>query len=219
MSDDKPATPDTAAPSPADQSDAGTPEAGTPEAGTPEAGTPEAGKPPPLTVGAQYVKDLSFENPRAPASLIQVNQEKLNIGVAVNVVVQNLKDNVHEVVLALRGEAKQGEEALFLAEVHYAGLFTVGDVPKEYVAPLLYIEAPRMLFPFARAIIADNVRDGGFPPLMMQPIDFVALYQQRVAQQQSQADKPAEQAAAAGNGPKSGDGAADGGSAAFKFEL
>ena len=204
MSDDTPATPGTGAPSPA---------------GQPDAAAPQAGKPPPLTVGAQYVKDLSFENPRAPSSLVQLNQEKLNIGIAVNVAVQNLKDNVHEVVLALRGEAKQGEEALFLAEVHYAGLFTVGDVPQEYVAPLLYIEAPRMLFPFARAIIADSVRDGGFPPLMMQPIDFVALYQQRVAQQQQQADKPAEQAAAGGNGPKSGDGAADGGSAAFKFEL
>lgn len=185
----------------------------------PDATTPEAGKAPPLTVGGQYVKDLSFENPRAPASLVQVNQDQLNVGIAVNVAVQNLKDNAHEVVLALRGEAKQGEESLFLAEVHYAGIFTIGDVPKEYVPPLLYIEAPRLLFPFARAIIADCVRDGGFPPLLVQPIDFVALYQQRVAQQEGKdgaatpaAVTPAATAATAGD-------TAEGKSAPFKFEL
>ncbi len=176
------------------------PKADTPTApppGTGSATQPGANKQPPLSIGGQYVKDLSFENPRAPASLIQSGQDQPNVAIAVNVAVQNVKDKLSEVVLALRGEAKRGDETLFLAEVHYAGLFTIGEVPKEYVAPLLYIEAPRLLFPYARAIISDCVRDGGFPPLMVQPIDFVALYQQRVAQQQGKEQASAGSAAGA----------------------
>jgi preprotein translocase subunit SecB len=107
---------------------------------------------------------------------------------------------------------------LFVVEIVYAGIFSIGEVPEEYMAPLVYIEAPRQLFPFARAIIADAVRDGGFPPLLIQPIDFVALFQQRAAAAEAEgADGAAPAAApAAGNGA-AGDAKDDG--QKFEFEL
>ena len=95
-----------------------------------------------------------------------------------------------------RAEGTAGDTNLFLVEAAYAGIFTLGEVPEEYIAPLLYVEAPRQLFPFARAVVAECVRDGGFPPLLIHPVDFMALFQQRAAQQaQGQTDEAAAESA------------------------
>jgi len=177
---------------------------------------PQAQGQPTMVVNAQYLKDLSFENPNAPQSLMQQTQGGPDVQVGVDTTVNKLEGSSYEVTLTVRAEGTANKANLFLVEVAYAGIFTLGEVPEEYIAPLLYVEAPRQLFPFARAILAENVRDGGFPPLLIHPIDFMALFQQRAAQQaQATADKgSADQAAAApGATPKT-----DGGQK-FEFEL
>lgn len=130
---------------------------------------------PSLVVNAQFIKDLSFENPRAPASLM-ARQESPKIDVNVNVSARNLSEQTYEVTLTIRADAKSGEEPAFVTELVYGGVFTLTNVPEEALRPTLLIECPRLLFPFARRIIADATRDGGFPPLYINPIDFVALY-------------------------------------------
>lgn len=174
---------------------------------------------PMMLVNAQYVKDLSFENPNAPQSLSQ--QGEPNVQIAIDVNANQVAEKAFEVTLTLRAEGTAGETALFIVEIVYAGIFSIGDVPEEYLAPLVYIEAPRQLFPFARAIIADAVRDGGFPPLLVQPIDFVQLYQQRAAQAQAEqqaAEGGAPAAAPAGNNGNGKDKGKDDGQK-FEFEL
>ena len=136
---------------------------------------------PTLVVNAQYVKDLSFENPNAPHSLLQQNGEP-NVQVGVDTAAVKLEGSTYEVTLTIRAEGTAGDATLFMVEVAYAGVFTLGDSPEEYIAPLLYVEAPRQLFPFARAVVAECVRDGGFPPLLIHPVDFMALFQQRAQQ-------------------------------------
>lgn len=170
---------------------------------------------PALSVNAQYVKDLSFENPNAPQSLMQMKGAP-DVNVNVDVGVRQIADKTYEVVLGARGEGSAEGNPLFIAEVQYAGIFTLGEVPEEYVQPLLMIEAPRLLFPFARAIISDCVRDGGFPPLMIHPIDFVALYQQRVAQEEQ--DAGGTPANGEGGTPANGEGGKEDGPK-FEFEL
>jgi preprotein translocase subunit SecB len=140
---------------------------------------------PQLMVLAQYTKDLSFENPNAPGSLQQTTQPQINI--SVNVVTSPLSDSDIEVTLRLEGKAETAGSVMFNVELQYAGVFRIQNVPQEQVQPLVLIECPRLLFPFAREIIATSVRNGGFPPLMLDPIDFVALYQQRLAQQAPEA--------------------------------
>jgi preprotein translocase subunit SecB len=136
----------------------------------------------PLVVNAQYVKDLSFELPNAPNILRRLNEQP-QVQVNVNVQAQLLGGETYEVQLTLNTEAKLGTEALFIVELVYAGVFTVQGVPQDVLRPLLLIECPRLLFPFARRIVADVTRDGGFPPLMIDPIDFVTLYRRRQEQQ------------------------------------
>ena len=141
---------------------------------------PAANPAPQLMVLAQYIKDLSFENPNAPRSLQQSTQPQINI--SVNVTANPLTDTDIEVTLRLEGKAENGGTVMFNIELEYAGVFRVQNVPQEQVQALVLIECPRLLFPFAREIVATSVRNGGFPPLMLDPIDFVALYQQRMAQ-------------------------------------
>ena len=155
----------------------------------PQPGADQQGQAPiAINILAQYVKDLSFENPRAPASL-QSNQGQPAIDISVNVAVNDHEqDNVYEVVLNLRGKGatKEGEDVSFIVELSYGGLFSLQNVPQEHLNLFLVVEAPRLIFPFARRVFADAVRDGGFPPLMLDPIDFAQLYmaqQQRMAQQ------------------------------------
>jgi preprotein translocase subunit SecB len=148
-------------------------------------GTAEAAatNPPQLMVLGQYIKDLSFENPNAPASLQGQNAQP-QINISVNVTANPMSDTDIEVVLQLEGKAETNGNVMFHIELEFAGVFRLQNVPQEQVQPLVLIECPRLLFPFAREIIATSVRNGGFPPLLLDPIDFVALYQQRMAQQQ-----------------------------------
>jgi preprotein translocase subunit SecB len=133
-----------------------------------------------LQILAQYMKDLSFENPNAPKSL-GGSEENPEVGVSVNVNVQQVGKSEFEVGLHFRVETKRGEEVSFLTELVYCGLFRALNIPEENLRPVLLIEAPRQIFPFARRILSDVTRDGGFPPLMLDPIDFAALYQQNAA--------------------------------------
>jgi preprotein translocase subunit SecB len=136
---------------------------------------------PAVNVLAQYVKDLSFENPRAPNSL-QPRQNSPGINISVNVQARPVGQSEVEVTLTLDARAGADEDVLFNVEIAYAGVFRIMNVPAEHMQPFVMIECPRLLFPFARQIVADAVRDGGFPPLMIDPIDFVALYQQNLSQ-------------------------------------
>ncbi len=160
----------------------------------------EQAEPPRLMIQTQYTKDLSFENPRAPLALDQ-SQQRPEISVRVDVRAQPIQDTRYEVVIQLNIDAKAGEEAVFVLELSYAGVFQLLNIPKDSLQPLLLVECPRLLFPFARRIVADATRDGGFPPLMIDPIDFVALYRRR--QEQAQAAAQAAPAGAA-EAPKAG---------------
>jgi len=149
------------------------------------AGSQDQQQQPGIHVLAQYLKDLSFENPGAPASLQPSDKTpKLNVNVNVNARPQS--ETAFEVELKLEGNAQRGDDTLFIVEVSYAGIFQVRNLPKEHVQPMLLIECPRLLFPFARQIVADATRQGGFPPLMIDPVDFAALYRQRLAQMTAQ---------------------------------
>jgi preprotein translocase subunit SecB len=133
----------------------------------------------PLTVHGQYIKDLSFENPRAPQSLIEQTQPQLTLNVTVNT--RQFDTKTFEVALSVEASAQTpAKEPLFMLELVYAGTVTLGEVPQEAYGPLLLIETPRLLFPFARAVIANATREAGFPPLNIAPVDFVALYRQRL---------------------------------------
>lgn len=133
----------------------------------------------PLLVNAQYIKDLSFELPNVPDILRRLTQQP-QIQVNVNVQARHLSGESYEVSLTLNADAKLGEEALFIVELVYAGVFTVQGVAEESLRPLLLIEAPRLLFPFARAVISGLTREGGLPPMLIQPIDFADLYRRQL---------------------------------------
>jgi preprotein translocase subunit SecB len=144
---------------------------------------------PSLNVLGQYIKDFSFENPNAPRSLAPAeNQPAINI--AINVGVQQLGQSEFEVSLKLEGKAENSGTVLFAFDLTFGGMFRLQNVPQEHLQPLLLIECPRLLFPFAREIVATAVRNGGFAPLLLDPVDFVALYQQRLAQAGEQAAAP-----------------------------
>lgn len=141
----------------------------------------------------QYVKDLSVENPNAPACFQW--QDAPKIDVQVNIGSDRVNEEVHEVELKMTVKANCDQGSLYIVELAYCGLVGIRNLPDEHAHAFLFAEAPRLLFPFARAVIADAVRDAGFPPMMLDPMDFGALYQQqlqaRVAQQQGKgADAP-----------------------------
>lgn len=138
---------------------------------------------------AQYTKDLSVENPNAPESFRNKTQPKIDINVSVGV---NAKpENTHEVVLKLEAKAGAGKDMLFAVELAYAGLFRLQNMTQEQGQVALMIEAPRLLFPFAREILANATRQAGFPPLMLDPVDFLQLYRQRAMQAQQGGARPA----------------------------
>jgi len=143
---------------------------------------------PQLNVLGQYVKDFSFENPNAPRSLAP-SEDKPQLNVQINVGVQQHSATDFEVTLSLEGKAEaQGAQSmvLFAFELTYAGVFRIQNIPQEHIQPMVMIECPRLLFPFAREMIATAVRNGGYAPFLLDPVDFVSLYQQRIAQQQQQ---------------------------------
>ncbi len=135
-----------------------------------------------IIVHAQYIKDLSFENPNAPDILIEPPQQP-DVQIGVNVGARGLNSEQYEVILSLSANAKTEDKALFLAELTYAAIVSAPGASRDDLNPLIMIEAPRLMFPFARAIISDMTRDGGFMPLSIQPIDFVAVYQSNVERQ------------------------------------
>jgi preprotein translocase subunit SecB len=147
---------------------------------------------PRLSILTQYVKDLSFENPRAPLGL-QPGQPRPEIQIQVDVQARQMGQEQFEVVLELSASARSGETSVFLLELSYGAVFAIANIPAESVQPLLLIECPRLLFPFARRIVSDCTRDGGFPPLMIDPIDFVALYRRRMQQAAEEAAAAAQQ--------------------------
>ena len=148
---------------------------------------------PQIGVLAQYVKDLSFENPNAPRSLTPPGQQP-TINIQVNVEAAPMSGSAggpdFEVKLRLEGKAETQGTLLFSFELVFAGVFRIQNVPPESLQPMVMIECPRLLFPFAREIIATAVRNGGFPPLLLEPIDFAGLYRQRLAA--AQAAPPAQ---------------------------
>jgi preprotein translocase subunit SecB len=133
---------------------------------------------------SQYVKDLSFENPNSPAIYQAQGTPKLDV--QFNIGAAQVGEEVHEVVLKVEARGEIDGQVMYLCELSYAGLFGLRNIPAEHLQPFLLGEAPRVLFPFARRILADAVRDGGFPPLLLEPIDFNALYYSQ-AQQAAQA--------------------------------
>ena len=136
---------------------------------------------PPLLVNLQFIKDLSFEVPNAPAIFVDMQTVQPEIGVKVNIHANPIQGNTFEVALHLNIDAKLGEKTAFLLELVYGGVFTL-NVPPDHIQPMLLIECPRLLFPFARNIVSDTTRDGGFPPMLLQPIDFVSLFRARLEQ-------------------------------------
>jgi preprotein translocase subunit SecB len=132
-----------------------------------------------FSIISQYVKDLSFENPRAPDSIQKMQAGKPDIKISVNINAKKMGEEGYEVSLSISATAKVEKETMFIAELNYGGLFGLRNVPDDQLQPLLLIECPRLMFPYARRIFADAVRDGGFPPIMLDPIDFTALYQQQ----------------------------------------
>ena len=137
---------------------------------------------PSVRVMGQYLKDLSFENPHAPQSIAHQDGQP-DISVSVNVNARPLADTDFEVELHLEAKAMSADKVTFAAEIVYAGTFRLENFPQQMLHPAVLIECPRMLFPFARQILAEATRNGGFPPLMLDPIDFAAMYQRRMQQQ------------------------------------
>jgi preprotein translocase subunit SecB len=145
---------------------------------------PPSDAPQQLIVNAQYVKDLSFENPRAPQSLIQQSAQP-SVDINVDVKAQNLGPEVFEVILTINVTARVEDQPVFLVELAYGTVVTVRNAPQEMLASMILIETPRIVFPFARAIIANATRDGGFPPLLINPIDFAELLRRQQSETQT----------------------------------
>ncbi len=139
---------------------------------------------PTLNVLAQYVKDFSFESPGAPNSL-RGRDKAPGININVNVNANPMTDKQFDVNLTLNAKAAFDKEVLFNVELVYGGVFRIDGFPQEHMLPLLFIECPRLLFPFARQIIAEATRNGGFPPLMLDPIDFAQMFQQKIAEEKA----------------------------------
>ena len=158
---------------------------------------PEGG--PQIAVLTQYIKDLSVESPNSPA--VFQWQAQPQVDVQFNINVNNVTDEVHEVILKVNVEAKSDQGAHFLIDLSYAGLFGLRNLPEDAIGPFLLIEAPRLLFPFARQVVADAVQQTGFPPLLLEPIDFNAAYIQQYNALQAQEG-------AAGDGGNDGEPAA-----------
>jgi len=143
---------------------------------------------PSMNVLAQYIKDFSFENPNAPNSL-RPREKPPEISININVNPNPMSETEFEVELKLEAKATDGEELLFNLELVYAGVFRMQGIPKDALQAAVLIECPRLLFPFARQIISEATRNGSFPPLMIDPVDFAQLFRQKVAEQQATTGK------------------------------
>jgi len=139
---------------------------------------------------SQYVKDLSFENPNAPA--VYQMQVQPQIDVQFGISASSVGEDVHEIVLKIDVKATGDDKTLFIVDLSYAALFGIRNLPDDQIQPFLLAEAPRLIFPFARRVLADAVRDGGFAPLLLEPIDFGGLYVQQAEAAAKMAETPAE---------------------------
>lgn len=153
----------------------------------------------PVTIHAQYIRDLSFENPNAPDSLRPSQnppEMDINIGMDARKIEDPQAPNLFEVVLNIRATATQGDDPVFMGELQYGATVSIGEgVPEENHHPLLLIEIPRMIFPYVRQIMSDLTVQGGFPPLLLNPVDFHALYMSRFGAEIEAAQKEAAEAA------------------------
>ncbi len=134
-----------------------------------------------FTINAQYLKDLSFENPRAPESLRNFSSNP-TFKIDIDVKTKLLKDhgeNIYEVELIVKGQTNADDKPLFLVEGSYCGIFTIENAEAEVLEKILLIECPKFLFPFLRSVVANATREGGFPPLMLNPVDFVGMYEKK----------------------------------------
>lgn len=168
--------------------------------GSGDSNSGEVGDQPQISILAQYVKDLSVENPSAPA--VFQWQEQAALDVQFNIQVEKIAEDVHEVTLKIDVSAKSGQGVHFVIDLAYSGLFGIRGVPEEALGPFLLIEAPRLIFPFARQIISESVSNAGFPPLLLDPIDFGAAYMAQLQAVQQQGE-------AGGNSESSDSGPAD----------
>jgi len=137
---------------------------------------------PTLNILTQYIRDLSFESPNAPNSL-RAREKAPAINIGINVNANTMGDDMYDVTLTINARAGEENDVLFNVELVYGGVFRIQNFPQEHLMPIVFIECPRLLFPFARQIVSDASRNGGFPPLMIDPIDFGAMYQQRMAEE------------------------------------
>lgn len=142
----------------------------------------------PVMIHAQYVKDVSFENPSAPFSL-KAGQEAPKLDVSINLDARNLEDaqvkSLYEVVLRISVNATRGDQTIYIAEVLYGVAASMPNVAEEHHHPLLLVEIPKLAFPFARKILADLTQEGGYPPLLLGPVDFAAMYLSRFGQKEA----------------------------------
>ena len=140
-----------------------------------------------IGIGAQYIKDLSFESPNVLRIMTQPSNQMPEVSFNLGVQAVSVAPDSYEVTLSVRAEAKREGLTAFIVELAYAGIFTITGIPQDQMEPVLFIEGPRLLFPFARAIVADLTRDGGYTPLMLNPIDFVELYRRKLMERQAAA--------------------------------
>lgn len=153
--------------------------------------TPEGngeGEAPQAATIAQYIKDLSVESPSAPAVFQWQTQPSLDVQFGING--NQVGDDVHEIVLKIDVSAKSDSGTHFIVDLSYAGLFAFRNIPEEALPPFLLVEAPRLLFPFARQIVADAIQNLGFPPVLLDPIDFGAAYMAQLEAQGGVTDQP-----------------------------
>jgi preprotein translocase subunit SecB len=158
---------------------------------------------PQIGVLTQYVKDLSVESPNSPAVFQWQSQPQVDVQFNINV--EKVSDEVHEVILKINVGARSDNGVHFLIDLSYAGLFGLRNLPQDSVGPFLLVEAPRLLFPFVRQVIAESVQQTGFPPLLLEPIDFGALFMQQLAQQTGENGGNGSGEAEAGEAPPAGD--------------
>ena len=153
----------------------------------PKAAAPEQGKGFSLNIVGQYIRDLSFENPGGPGSILSgAGAPGFNVGI--NVQVKKQSDDIYAVELTINAKAERESTLLFNIELVYGGLFRVSNAPENQLAPILMIECPRLIFPFARQVISNVTQNGGFPPLLLEPVDFISIYQQNLANMTKQAE-------------------------------
>lgn len=145
----------------------------------PAAAPAEEGKAPVWQLVGQYIRDLSFENPEAPASILRGGSAP-KFEVNINVQVKREPEDIYAVELTLTSKATRDDNVLFNVELVYGGMFRVQNVPEEQMPGLLMVESPRMIFPFARQVLANVTQSGGFPPLLMEPVDFAAIYRRNL---------------------------------------